>query len=56
MKIIIEKDIAPILITSEKEAAIIFTTNYNDKERNIFNISDIEEKTKFKVMIADTHM
>ena len=30
---------------------IYFPTNYNDNERNIFNVSDIEEKTKFEAMI-----
>ena len=29
------------------KGTMVFITDYNDKERNIFNISDIEEKTQF---------
>ena len=36
-----------------EKGTFYFETNYNDSERNIFNSSDIEEKTKFEAMIYD---
>ena len=36
-----------------KKGILYFITNYNDNERNIFDVSDIEEKTKFETMIYD---
>ena len=33
--------------------SIIFLTNYNDKQRNIFDINDIEDLTKFESKIID---
>ena len=34
-----------------EKGILYFTTNYNDTERNIFDASNIEEKTKFETMI-----
>ena len=34
-----------------EKGIIYLTTDYNDSERNIFNTSDIEEKTKFKTIL-----
>ena len=36
-----------------EKGIIYFVTDYNDNERNIFDASDIEEKTKFKTKIND---
>ena len=36
-----------------KQGTLAFVTNYNDDELNIFNISDIEEKTAFESEITD---
>ena len=36
-----------------EKGILYFITNYNDTERNIFNTSDIEEKTQFETMIYD---
>ena len=36
-----------------KNGIISFQTDYNDKDLNIFNISDIEEKTFFETIIVD---
>ena len=36
-----------------KKGTLAFVTNYNDDELNIFNISDIEEKTSFETNFVD---
>ena len=41
------------IITIGKKGTLYFKTNYNDTERNIFNISDIEEKTSFEGILID---
>ena len=41
-----QKDNKEAIITG-KYGVIYFVTNYNDTEKNIFNINDIEEKTSF---------
>ena len=43
------------ILKVEEKGMIYFITNYNDNERNIFNSSDIEEKTKFKTKIKDEY-
>ena len=40
------------ILVGEK-GIIYLTTNYNDNKANIFNTSDIEEKTKFETIIYD---
>ena len=45
---------APFII-GENGGALFLISNYNDNERNIFNSSDIEEKTKFETIIYDSY-
>ena len=48
-----EKDNKDPIKIGEK-GILYFITNYNDNERNIFDVSDIEEKTKFETLISDS--
>ena len=41
------------LVKIGEKGILYFKTNYDDEERNIFNNSDIEEKTKFETLIYD---
>ena len=47
-----ENDNKEPIIIGEK-GIIYLVTNYNDNKRNIFDASDIEEKTKFETMIYE---
>ena len=38
-----------------KKGTIVFITDYNDDIRNIFNISDIEEKTEFNAILSNSN-
>ena len=37
-----------------KKGTIVFDTDYNDNIRNLFNISDIEEKTGFNAVLSSS--
>jgi uncharacterized cupin superfamily protein len=52
IEIILEEELNHNIINIGIKGTLYFRTNYNDSE-NIFNISDIEENTKFETTITD---
>ena len=49
----IKKEDNKDIIRIGKQGTIYLKTNYDDSKQNIFNISDIEEKTSFESILTD---